>query len=610
MWKNNRKIITACSIVLVAGLTAGFDHPADQNDKTIDTTEIREKILSQVDAFHLFVNNTFRPAVERNAPAEQIQQFFLTTRMLFKRFEWAAEYFMGSTTRFVNGPPVQEVDNADLLDPALAVARDPAGLQVMEEIIFPGYDTLNKNLLAEQIDILGRNCELYTVYFSNYDLAGWRILDAAKSEVFRILTLGITGFDNPLTLKSMEESAQSLKSLKDLLLCIDGAGKEQLMGKTEAAIRYLETHTDFDSFDRAEFITAYGNDLSTGIAHLADQFGYPIRYNRMLRQEARTLFDPDAFNADAFVPGTKYQTTPEKVALGKKLFFDPALSGTGTRSCASCHLPDKALADGLAKNTAIHNTKKLLTRNTPTLLNVAFQSNLFYDMRALTLEDQASQVIHNKEEMDGTMQQILRYLLQNKDYKKRFTRVFHKKKRDAIDSSEVLNALAAYSRSLGSLNSRFDRYMQGNRTALTPPELRGFNLFMGKAKCATCHYMPLFNGMVPPKYAESDAEVIGVPVSLTEARIDPDPGWYKIIGVESYKHAFKTPTVRNTSQTAPYMHNGIYTTLEEVMDFYNNGGGRGLGIQLNNQTLPEDSLHLSAGEIGDVISFIKSLDAE
>src|SRR5690606_30564952 len=134
---------------------------------------------------------------------------------------------------------------------------------------------------------------------------------------------------------------------------------------------------------------------------------------------------------------------------------------------------------------------------------------------------------------------------------------------------QVANALASYVRSLAKPNSRFDQYMRGDDGALTDEEVDGFNLFMGKAKCATCHFVPLFNGITPPKYTESEAEVIGVPKSLTDSIVDPDNGWYDVIGTDSYRHAFKTPTVRNVDRTAPYMHNGVYETLEDVMEFYN-----------------------------------------
>src|SRR5690606_6957274 len=117
----------------------------------------------------------------------------------------------------------------------------------------------------------------------------------------------------------------------------------------------------------------------------------------------------------------------------------------------------------------------------------------------------------------------------------------------------------------------------------------------------------LFSGITPPKYMGSEAEVIGVPLSVTDSVIDPDRGWYDIVGIDSYKHAFKTPTVRNVGQTAPYMHNGIYHTLEEVMEFYNNAGPVGLGFELENLTLSEDSLQLSDTEIDHIIQFMESL---
>jgi cytochrome c peroxidase len=229
-------------------------------------------------------------------------------------------------------------------------------------------------------------------------------------------------------------------------------------------------------------------------------------------------------------------------------------------------------------------------------------------MRTSTLEAQANDVIHDKEEMDGSVKKIVEYLRTNGAYKKLFAAAYPKTKKHPIDSMDVLNALASYERSLTKLNSRFDQYMRGDRSALTPKEVKGFNLFMGKAKCVTCHFMPLFNGITPPDYTESEAEVIGVPQSRTDSVIDPDLGWYNIIKVPSYKHAFKTPTVRNIDKTAPYMHNGIDTTLEQMMVFYNHGGGAGMGLNVPNQTLSTDSLHLTDKEIKDIIAFMKSLD--
>jgi cytochrome c peroxidase len=571
---------------------------------------IEDSVLAQVDTFYHFIKDDFQPAVvSGEAGPEKLQQLFLKTRILFKKFEWASEYFLGFVTEKVNGPPVQEVENADLMNPTFIYPIDPHGLQVMEEMLFPKYDSTQKEKLIKELDLLQSDCKVYKTYFANHHLPDWKILDAAKLEVFRIVTLGITGYDNPLTLNSMEESAVSLKSLRNVLRhYTDKAQGSSLIRQVNGAITYLQENSDFDSFNRAMFITEYGNKISTGIAKIEDQYGYPLKYNRMLRQDAKTLFDSTAFNVNAFAPGQQSFMTRKKVKLGKKLFFDPSLSGPGTRSCASCHQPDKAFTDGLAKNTSIH-ADTLLNRNTPTLINSALQSNYFYDMRALTLEDQANDVIHTKAEMDGSLKDIVHRLRKKKAYRKLFSKAFPGKNDTAIDSSNVLNALASYVRSLTKLNSRFDQYMRGDSNALTPQEVKGFNLFMGKAKCATCHFMPLFNGVTPPDFTVSEAEVIGVPKSLADSVIDYDLGWYNVIGVSSYKYAFKTPTVRNIDKTAPYMHNGVYDSLEQVMKFYNNAGAVGLGIKLKNNTLPEDSLHLTDKEIDDIIAFMKSLDS-
>ncbi|MNX80365.1 Cytochrome c551 peroxidase precursor [compost metagenome] len=448
-------------------------------------------------------------------------------------------------------------------------------------------------------------------YFNDHDLADWRILDGSKLEVFRVITLGLTGFDNALALNSMQEASEALKSLRNVLsLYVNKKDKTALLQDLDAAIAYLDHHPSFEAFDRALFITRFANKISTGIAQLEkDLPGPKIKYNRMLRQEAKTLFDVDAFNADAFSPGPEFHTTAAKVELGEKLFFDAALSGNGTRSCASCHNPNLAFTDGIAKHTTIHDSANLLTRNVPTLVNAALQSNYFYDMRALTLEDQVRDVISSKQEMDGSMKAIIKYVSAGPSYPSLFAKAFSAGTEKGITSDQVSNALASYIRSLVKLNSRFDAYMQGNEKALSTQELKGFNLFMGKAKCATCHFAPLFNGVTPPKFISSETEVLGVPVSVADSTLDADLGYYSVIGIDSYKHAFKIPTIRNVKKTAPYMHNGAYQTLDEVMEFYNNGGAAGLGIKLANQTLSEEKLQLTENEKKDIIAFMESLES-
>ncbi len=574
------------------------------------TPAIAAEVRDQVMAFEAFVSDSLQPAIDHaDHDYEHLKAAFLKTRLYYKRFEWAAEYFVGTTAAFINGPADQEVDNADLLSAEYARGLAPSGLQVMEELIFPDASAFDRQNLQKEVAELQDNAQVLRQYFTSRTLADWRVLDALKLEVFRILTLGITGFDNELTLNSMQESAVSLQSLQKALKHFQQTDQDaQLLHRIEKGIQVLQNNKDFDRFDRADFILHYGNPISRGIAQMEKRYEYPLQYNRLLKQTAETLFDPDAFNVNAFAPDKALYYTAERAELGEMLFHDTRLSGDGSRSCATCHPPSNAFTDGLPKHASLQNPNQLIRRHTPTLLNVALQSNYFYDMRALTLEDQANDVLHNPEEMDAHIQSILVHLKKDSTYQKLFKKAYPEVQ-TPIDSLHLLNALASYGRSLVKLNSRFDAYMQGDQTALSAAERRGFNLYMGKAKCATCHFMPLFNGIRPPKYVESEAEIIGVPKSLKDSIIDPDNGWYDVVGVNYYRHAFKTPTVRNAAQTAPYMHNGVYPDLESLMEFYNNAGGTGLGLSLWNQTLPEDSLKLTPNEIKDLIAFIKSLNS-
>lgn len=542
-------------------------------------------------------------AVKGNANEDQLQQLFLNSRLNYKKLEWAVEYYIPDITREVNGPPVQE---AELTGPIL----EPDGLQVAEGLLFPRLLPSKKHELAVLVKRLLVNAGIYQSYFQRTDLYNWQIFDAVKLELFRVEILGITSFDVPLALNGIKESATSLAGLQQVMEHYTRAGNDYgFNNRLRAAVRYLQRHNNFNTFNRAAFLTDYANPLTISFTRLQQHTPMPVvKYNRLLRQDAATLFDATAINSNAYTAGPADFMTAKKIALGKKLFFDPILSGTQTRSCASCHQPEKAFTDGLIKNTDITG-KAFVSRNTPTLINAALQPFQFYDLRALSLEDQAIDVVQNPKEMHGDMQLSIRKLWHSPVYRGLFRNAYPVRKRSAIDTMEVMNALASYIRSLTALNSRFDSYMRGNKKALNTAEVNGFNLFMGKARCATCHYMPLFNGTLPPRYMRMDAEVIGVPATKAGKSIDPDPGRYAIIPLEFNRHAFKTPTVRNAARTAPYMHNGVFSSLEEVIDFYDKGGGAGIGLKIGNQTLAADQLHLTAKEKKELIAFINSLDS-
>jgi cytochrome c peroxidase len=227
-------------------------------------------------------------------------------------------------------------------------------------------------------------------------------------------------------------------------------------------------------------------------------------------------------------------------------------------------------------------------------------------MRVNYLEDQAKDVISNKDEMHGSLSDAIAYINRNETYRLLFKKVYND---EEISETQLKNSIAAYIRSLVAMNSRFDEFMRGKPGALNQTEIDGFNLFTGKAKCATCHFIPLFNGSNPPLFDKTDAEVIGVPGNADSLHpvLDTDAGKFNLYRVELHRNAFKTPTLRNITLTAPYMHNGVYKTLEEVIEFYNRGGGVGSGLKIENQTLPPDKLNLSEYEKKSLVAFMNSL---
>ena len=586
--------------VVAAGLLtiAGWSLLAFQRNNDTASEGVRKELVLQADSFLTAVRRLQTMPVSNNP---MLQRRFKEARLAYKRLEWAAEYFDPLTTRKVNGPPVPETE-------LIGQVIQPDGLQVIEELLFPRFRLSSRKQLTDLLGSLAANAEEYSDFFKHADLQDWQITDAIKQEVFRIEALGLNDFDDPLSRQCFKESTLALGSVQEAAMRYERETGGRLQELFQQAARYLSHPVAFNRFNRAEFITAYANPLTQELTRLHKQLNLPdIRYNRLLNQDAATLFDQGAFNRNAYIDALEDSATTKKIALGKKLFYDTRLSGTLTRSCASCHQPDKAFTDGLVKNLDITGKKRIF-RNTPTLINAALQPAQFYDLRAASLEDQVGDVVSNRDEMHGNIRLSSQSIWQDKTYRSLFAGAFPVKDRVAIDTAEIKNALASYIRSLTALNSRFDDFMRGKKGMLSQAEINGFNLFMGKARCATCHYLPLFNSTLPPRYTQMDAEVIGVPKSKSGKVIDSDPGLLAIRPIEFNRHAFKVTTVRNAARTAPYMHNGIYKTLDEVIDFYEQGGGAGLGLKVPNQTLAADRLRLTVKEKKEVVEFIRALD--
>ncbi|MBL7920082.1 MAG: c-type cytochrome [Bacteroidia bacterium] len=292
------------------------------------------------------------------------------------------------------------------------------------------------------------------------------------------------------------------------------------------------------------------------------------------------------------------ETKTEKIIvteaeLGEALYFDPILSRDSTISCASCHKPEFAFADNTPVSVGVYHQKG--TRNTPSSMNQSNRNAYFWDGRAETLEEQALGPIENPVEMDLPVSLAIRRLIRSEKYKAAFLTVYGKQ-----PSLKLLaQALSGFEKTLETNNTAFDKYMNESDTTLfTESAKRGLQLFNGKAKCFDCHFGVDFSG-------NDNYKNIG----LYNGKELNDKGRYEITKNLKDLGAFKTPGLRNIAQTAPYMHNGMFKTLSDVMEHYNTPDKFVKGA-INRDTSMNKPLGLNQQEKEDLINFMLSLSDE
>lgn len=285
------------------------------------------------------------------------------------------------------------------------------------------------------------------------------------------------------------------------------------------------------------------------------------------------------------------QPTPEKIELGRQLYFDPRLSSTESVSCASCHDPEKGWSNGEQFATGIEGLKG--GRNAPTIINSAYNRMQFWDGRAATLEDQALGPIQNPIEMNMQLDDVVERLNEIEGYRTQFQEVFG----TDVTAEGIGMAIAAYERTVLSGDAPYDRYEAGDESALSESARRGRELFFDKANCSACH--------VGPNFTDNAFHNIGVGMDVPEG-VEPDWGRFTQSGLEGDRGSFKTPTLREIARTGPYMHDGSIATLEGVIDHYNKGG-------IPNQWLDEElfELNLTEQEQEDLLNFmVEGLSSE
>jgi len=546
---------------------------------------------------------SFRQSALHHDSLPALQQHFVACRQQYKQAEATLTYFFPFAAHRMNGAAVLESEPGDVNEVVF-----PTGFQVLETYI---YDVtyLQHDRLVKELDYMLFIVKQVTAQVPQTQLPAPVVYYATKLNLYRMAAQGLSGFDSPIAGLQLSEAVVTLRSSLEMLRSC-GPVSPALQQAFRQAIRPLQQAHDPAGFNYAGYLSGPYRQLLLAI-HTAQQqqhIGYP-EVQAAVRVDAASMFEVNAFDPQFFAPeGTPLPTAAIRT-LGEKLFDEKLLTQNG-RTCKSCHDPTLGYADGLTSAPSLLHGENL-SRNTPTLLNAALQPALFYDARTPYLETQVLEVLNNKAEMHGQLHLALEALQQDETYKRLFRDAFPADD-DAITEQRLSQAIAAYVRSLVALQSRFDRFMQGQSTALNREEQQGFNLFMSKAQCGTCHYLPLMSGAVPPLFDITESEVLGVPANADTLHpiADTDRGAYVVFPKQHKDGAFRTPTLRNIARTAPYMHNGVFQTLEEVIDFYDRGGGQGLGLPITNQTLSGDRLHLTAKEKKALVAFMKALDGE
>jgi cytochrome c peroxidase len=546
---------------------------------------------------------------EEKISLEDLQKTLSRTRNSYKEIEFYIAYHYPEFSKtHLNAAPLFHIEAAG----TKAFTLPPEGLQVLDELIFSDKASEKKEEIKTITDFLYNSyANFYLSTTKNGLSKGNNKTLPLRIELIRIYSLGVTGFDTPGSLNISEEASHALLGIKKYIND-DAYFKNYDIKKANTilteSINYLSKNTDFENFDRIEFYKKY-------IQPLYEEFGnWDGRPDDLKEFSGWNVANKNFFSSDFLDPYfytllKSSEDNPDLKNLGKDIFYNQNLSDNGKMSCASCHLPENAFTDLKAKSQSNVEGKTVL-RNSPSLYNAVFAKRFFYDMRAFYLEQQAEHVIYNEQEFNTSYESIIKKLKTKPEYKKAFRKAF---KDGKINKQNFSKALSSYVSSLYSFESDFDRFMR-NEKEISEDAKKGFNLFMGKANCATCHFAPHFSGLVPPFYNENESEVLGItkkPINQLPIELDSDKGRVNSpVQKENswiYENSFKTTTVRNIALTKPYFHNGAFNTLEEVLDFYNEGGGEGLGLKMKNQTLAPDKLNLTQPEMKQIIAFLNSL---
>lgn len=539
------------------------------------------------------------------------------TRIGLKQIDFWLRYLEPLTYKKINGPLPVEWETEVFEKFEKPYRREGAGLTLAELYLGEENPTQDSILHLIQSAELASKVYLHDSITRHLNEHHHFYL-CNRLFLLNLATIYTTGFECPNTKEVINELQLMLEAVKSIYFTFntsftDYSVPNSYMLLYNQTIDFVKQQPkDFEQFDHFEFIKSYINPLFALNQHLIRDYKVASKSNLdySLNKNAVSIFSKNLYFAQntkgLFKRVTDQKTLNEIEQIGKLLFYDPILSANNLRSCASCHQPKQFFADTLTQTSLQYNQIDYLPRNSPTLLNANYNHLVMLDGKHLSLQEQATAVMTNPIEMGSNENELLKKILSCNDYKKAFESFLKlTPEENKISLEHLCSALTMYYGKFSKFYSPFDLAMN-NSESVKASVKKGYNVFMSKAQCGTCHFAPQFNGVKPP-YVGSEFEVLGIPKDTAYKSLSDDLGRYQINPASETKRAFRTGTIRNSAKTKPYMHNGVFKTLEEVVNFYDAGGGTGHGLQLENQTLSADSLRLTIEEKKNLIEFMKSL---
>lgn len=539
-------------------------------------------------------------------------------RLKLKAIDIWLRYLEPITYKQINGPLPVEWENEVFEKFEKPYRRLGAGLTLAEEELDETQPDRSK-----LVQLIQQSVKAIDVYRADSITKNLQSADhfffANRMYLLNLAAIYTTGFECPDTSQIITELKVMMNEVKGIYTAFNVSFPEkqftaEYLDLYEKALRFVQVQpTDFSRFDHYRFIRDFVNPLygmNQGFIRNYKVVSHNFN-DYSLSDNCNSIFDKSLYEG-MYTKGIYSLVNDENVLaeikqVGKLFFYDPILSGNNMRSCASCHKPKQYFTDTVATTSLQFNGYITLPRNTPTLINAKYNHLLMLDGKHISLQAQAKDVMSNPIEMDGKEEDVLEKVLSCKDFKKalkKFTKYTPEEKN--ITMNHIVSAITFYYSDFSDYYSPFDEAMNDSKP-LSDEAKRGFNLFMSKAQCGTCHFVPQFNGVKPP-YVGSEFEVLGVPHDTGFTAISPDKGRYEVHPANETFDAFRTGSLRNAQYTKPYMHNGVFKTMNEVIDFYDAGGGKGKGLKVPNQTLDSDSLKLTATEKSDLKAFIFSLN--